>query len=62
MDDLASGAQDVDNAYDFYVKSKLHLVEVSFILDSNSPELQQRIAENERSLCQDHLQPNHSFS
>lgn len=56
VDDLASGAQDIDGAYEFYIKSKLRLAEASFNLrkfDSNSPELRQRIAENEQSLCQD---------
>ena len=54
VDDLASGAQDVDSAYDFYIKSKLRLAEASFNLrkfDSNYLELRQRIAENEQLLC-----------
>ena len=42
MDDLASGARNVDSAYDFYIKSKLRLAEASFNLrkfESNSTEL-----------------------
>ena len=56
MDDLASGARDVDSAYNFYIKLKLRLAEVSFNLrkfETNSPELWERIAENEWSLCQE---------
>ena len=56
VDDLTSGAQDVDSAYDFYIKSKLCLAEASFNLrkfETNSPELRERMAENERSLCQE---------
>ena len=43
VDDLASGAHDVDSAYNFYIKSKLRLAEASFNLrkfSSSSPELQ----------------------
>ena len=32
VDDLTSGAEDVDSAYDFYIKAKLRLVEVGFNL------------------------------
>ena len=56
VDDLASGAQNVDSAYNFYIKSKLRLAEASFNLrkfESNSTELRKRIAGNEQSLCQE---------
>ena len=56
VDDLASGAQNVDSAYDFYIKSKLRLAEANFNLrkfESNSTELRKRIAGNEQSLCQE---------
>ena len=53
VDDLASGAQDVDSAYNFYIKSK-YLAEASFNL--RKLKLQncgKGFAENERSLCQE---------
>ena len=53
VDDLALGAEDVDSAYDFYIKAKLRLAEASFNLrkfDSNSQELRKRIAGNEQLL------------
>ena len=56
VDDLASGAEDIDSAYDFYIKANLRLEEASFNLrkfDSNSQELQKRIARNEQPLCHD---------
>ena len=56
VDDLVSGAEDVDSAYDFYIKAKLRLAEASFNLrkfDSNSQELRKRIAGNEQPLCHD---------
>ena len=64
VDDLASGAQDIDSAYDFYIKLKLHLAEASFNLrkyDTNSPELRQRIAEMSSCYIKIHLQLNHNL-
>lgn len=49
------GSHDVEGAYEFYVKLKVRLAEASFNLrkfDTNSPELCQRINDNEWILCQ----------
>ena len=51
VDDVATGAADVEGAYEFYLKAKLHLAKASFNLrkfESNSPDLCQRIKENEQ--------------
>ena len=49
------GSHDMESAYEFYIKSKVHLAEASFNLrkfDTNSPELRQRINYNEWIVCQ----------
>jgi len=51
VDDLASGDSDVDSIFEFYVKSKLRLMDASFNLRkfvTNSPEMWTRIENNER--------------
>ena len=56
VDDVATGSADVDTAYEFYVRAKMHLAQASFNLrkfESNSPELCRRIQENERELCKE---------
>lgn len=55
VDDLTTGSGDVESAHEFYIKVKLHLAEASFNLRtfwSNSPDLCQRIQENEQKSCQ----------
>ena len=56
VDDLTSGAEDVGSAYNFYIKAKLCLAEVSFNLrkiDSNSQDLRQMNTGNKQPLCHD---------
>ena len=51
VDEVATGAADVEGAYEFYLKAKLHLAKASFNLrkfESNSSDLCQRIKENEQ--------------
>ena len=53
VDDVATRSSDVDTAYEFYTKAKCNLAQASFNLrkfESNSPELQRRIQENELEL------------
>ena len=53
VDDVATRSSDVDTAYEFYTKAKFNLAQASFNLrkfESNSPELQRRIQENELEL------------
>ena len=50
VDDLTSGDSDVDSTFEFYVKSKLRLMDAGFNLRkfvTNSPELRTRIENNE---------------
>ena len=50
VDDVATGAATVDEAYQFYKRANSHLAKASFNLrkfESNSSELRQRINENE---------------
>ena len=54
VDDLTAGSHDVDDAYEFYIKSKLRMAEGGFNLRkfaTNSPELRQRISDSERTQC-----------
>ena len=54
VDDVATGSADVNTAYEFYTKAKLHLAQANFNLrkfESNSPELRHRIQESEQELC-----------
>ena len=49
VDDFTAGSHNVESAYQFYIKSKLHPLEVSFNLRkfaTNSPELQGMITAN----------------
>ena len=51
VDDLTSGDSDLDRTFEFYVKSKLRLMDAGFNLRkfvTNSPELRTRIENNER--------------
>ena len=53
MDDVATSAPDVETAYGFYLRAKLHLTQANFNLrkfENNSLKLRQRIAENEHKL------------
>ena len=56
VDDLTAGSHDANSAYEFYVKSKMRLAEANFNLrkfDTNSPELYQRIQQNEQLISQE---------
>ena len=53
VDDIVSGAADVDSAYTFYLKSRLRLATAGFKLrkfKTNSQELQTRIQQNEQTI------------
>ena len=55
VDDIATSAPDVEAAYGFYLRAKLHLAQANFNLrkfESNSPELRQRIMESEKRLSE----------